>query len=293
MQFGRYQVEILTEGTMRLDGGSVFGVVPKTTWGTYLQPDARNRVTLGIRQLLVRGPGVVMLVDAGMGTKVPPGLLAGYGVESLSSWEERLSPFGLSPENITHVVLTHLHLDHAGGATKSNPDKSEVIPTFPNARHYVQDLEWKAACLPTDCGKTSYDFANYLPLQDATLLHCVSGDVEILEGIRVKLTGGHTRGHQMVIIGEPNASLYYPGDVVPTAFHLNPTWTAAYDLYPLDVVETRRWLLRQVTNSPHLVLFPHDFSGVFNKVTGTLEHFAVEEHGQSRLEARTELFPTI
>lgn len=272
MQIGAFDVAILTEGSMRIDGGAVFGPVPRALWEKKLPPDEKNRVQIGLNQLLVRGPEFNLLIDTGVGTKVSPKYKNIYGIETKNSWDERLKPFGLTPGDITHIIFTHLHFDHSGGATCFSDDANEVFPTFPNAKHFVQEGEWRDACSPNERTRRQYLFENFLPLQNEGKLQLISGDHEIVEGVRVHVTGGHTRYHQMVVIGSGVSRLFVPGDLCPTAQHLGVAWQMAFDLFPLDCLQARKGFLAKVLNTSHLVYFNHDPEARFVKIQGDSEH---------------------
>ncbi|MBI3038595.1 MBL fold metallo-hydrolase [bacterium] len=271
MRFGNFEVDILTEGNFRLDGGAMFGVVPRLLWEKRMPPDEKNRITLGLRQLLVRGKGFNLIIDTGIGTKGDEKFLSIYSVNIQRSWEDRLSPFGLSPSDVSHVILTHLHFDHAGGATRFNEDRTEVVSSFPNAKFYVQIGEWREACAPFERSKSSYFFENYLPLQNFQGVSFLSGDSEILPGIFSQVTGGHTKHHQIVSIIQGEVSIHFLGDLIPTSNHLPLAWNMAYDLFPVELLEARRSLLAHLLASKDMVVFEHDFEGGFKRVIGSIQ----------------------
>ncbi|HNV68291.1 MAG TPA: MBL fold metallo-hydrolase [Candidatus Ozemobacteraceae bacterium] len=290
MQIGPFTVDVLSEGTMMLDGGAVFGGLPRTAWESRLPPDPQHRVPLEIRQVLVRRPGVNLLIDTGFGEKVSPQIRSLYGLGKLRSWQERLGPLGLAPEDITHVVFTHLHLEHAGGATRYAESGEELVPMFPRARHYVQESEWKDACVPNERSRAAYRFEDFLPLQHESQVQMVAGDQEIIEGVRVQLTGGHTRGHQIVIVGTREQSLFVTGDLIPTRHHVSPAWLAPGDQSPQDLLESRKSLLRRLLQMPeHVLLTAHDRGTTPVRVSGSLESLQIAEPGQASTPCGVEL----
>lgn len=276
LDVGGIAVHVLHEGCFRLDGGAMFGVVPRVVWAKHCPPDAENRIRLGLNQLLVRGRDYLALIDAGIGDKFDSRQRQMYGVEKLASWPERLRPVGVRVEEITHVVLTHLHFDHAGGATELSNDGREVRPVFPRARYYVQETEWEDACHPNERNRASYLSENYLPLKTAGRLVLINGDQEIADGLHVTVTGGHCRGHQAVMVRSAGRSVFFPADLFPTSRHLRVAWNMGYDLFPLDVVRGRRNWLRELIAEGIPVLFEHDPEPAFFRVRGTVEQPTLE-----------------
>ena len=270
-------IAILHEGIMHADGGVVFGNVPKTLWEQKVAPDNRNRVPLGINQLLVRGDHFVLLVDCGIGSQLPRRLTEVYGIERLQTWEERLAPHGIGCDEVTHVVLTHLHYDHCGGATTEDARTQDVRPQFPYARYFVQRGEWEDACRPNERTRASYRFRNFLPLAEAGKVEFLEGNADILEGIRVSVSGGHTRYHQMVLIERPAGKVFFPGDICPTPHHLTFTWQCAADLFPLDTMNARKWFLHQTIGTPSHTVFAHDPRPGFRRIGGSLDAPISEE----------------
>ncbi|MBF0502419.1 MAG: MBL fold metallo-hydrolase [Candidatus Riflebacteria bacterium] len=270
MKIGPFEVSVLVEGSMYIDGGSVFGTLPRKIWEKQMLPDTQNRVRLGLRQLLVQSPGMNMLIDTGVGEKLPERIKKMYGIELESTWEQRLAPHELTPDQITHIIFTHLHLDHSGGATQTSTDGTEVFPTFPNARHFIQEIEWRDACSPNEHTRRSYLFENFLPLQNEGKLQLLSADHEIVDGIHVFVTGGHTHAHQMVIIGEGDNQLFVPGDLCPTFHHISVNWQNPFDLYPVESLQARKNFLSRALNTHYPVFFNHDPDGEFRHLIGTI-----------------------
>ncbi|OQA09548.1 MAG: putative quorum-quenching lactonase YtnP [bacterium ADurb.Bin374] len=258
MHLGDFDIAILTEGTRKLDGGAIFGVIPKPLWEKRMPPDAQNRVTLGLHQLLVRGKDFVLLVDAGIGDKLTLRQREYGDITRLASWEERLAPFGITTSDVTHLVLTHLHVDHVGGATRFTDDRRECVPVFPQARHIVQLGEWNDACRPNERTRVSYVPHAVIPLQETGRLELVSGDIEILPGVLLKVTGGHTAHHQMVFLQSEEQKFAWPADLCPTSCHLGATWQSAFDIRPMESLRARQRFIDQVLNTKTTVVFNHD-----------------------------------
>lgn len=276
LRVGEFKIDVLHEGCFWLDGGAMFGVVPRVVWEKCCPPDAKNRIRMGLNQLLVRGPGFTALIDTGMGDKFDAKSRAMYGVESLAPWSERLNVAGITTDDITHVVLTHLHFDHGGGSTCLSADGREVVPVFANAEYIVQETEWQDATHPHERNRASYLFENYLPLHDTGRLRLINGDQEILPGVRCQVTGGHSRGHQAISLRSAGAELFFPGDLFPTRNHLRVAWNMGYDLFPIEIVEARRSHLRRLIDTGTPVLFEHDAEPEFCRIKGTVEKPEIE-----------------
>ena len=270
MKLGKFEIFLLREGTMSVDGGATFGPVPKIRWERRIRPDEKNRIQLGIHQLLIRTGKANVLIDCGFGTKQDERKTFMYGLGPGKKLLENLAAHGLSPDDITHVIFTHLHVDHSGGATSfegGNPEN--VVPTFANAAYYAQEGEWQEACAPHEFSRAGYVFENFLPLLSAGKIRLIRGDQEILEGIRVQQTGGHTRFHQMVKIESETARFIFPGDIVPSRLHLPPGWRSSVDLFPIELLESKRRFLDETLNQSTVVAFSHDIRPQFLKLRGS------------------------
>lgn len=261
MNTGKYQVDILHEGQMFVDGGIAYSGMPRHEWEAFAPPDEKNRVRLGINQLLVRGAGINMLIDTGMGNKIRPRKRELMGLAPAMTMSMRLAPFGLTPADITHVIFSHLHYDHCGGATELNGD--EVTPVFSNAGYFIQKDEWTAAVSPDEISRSSYCLHDFLPLYETGRLKFISGDIEIVDGIFIEVTGGHTAAHQIVRIEDSRARLIYPADICPTPFHLPPERREAFDLFPCQTLAARKNLLRRAQRPGTLLAFSHSLVGSF------------------------------
>jgi len=271
MNIGEYTTEILSEGTFKLDGGAVFGLIPRPVWEKLLPPDESNHVTLGLHQLLVRGKDFVLLIDAGMGDKRTLRQREHQAMAPFRSWDERLAAQGLTPSDVTHIIFTHLHIDHVGGATRFTENRKECVPVFPNARHFIQLGEWNDACRPNERTRDSYMMHSILPLQECGRLELVSGDIEILPGIHLKVTGGHTSHHQMVFIVSDGNRLAWPADLCPTSFHLNATWQSAFDMHPVESLRARQRFLDHILNTRTSVVFNHEPVARICRVVGDID----------------------
>jgi glyoxylase-like metal-dependent hydrolase (beta-lactamase superfamily II) len=256
MQLGRARLRMLNAGNFRLDGGAMHGVVPKTLWSALAPCDEKNRVLYSTSCLLVESGGRRVLIETGNGDKYSPKERAIYAIEERTI-VTALGEIDVAPESIDTVVLTHLHFDHAGGATRVVA--GGLAPTFPRARHLVQARELADATHPHERNRASYLEHNIAPLRDADLLDTVDGEAEVAPGVRVLPTPGHTPGHQSVLVdgGDGQRALFL-GDVVPTAVHLRLPFIMAYDLEPVVTLETKRRLFERAVAAGWLLCFGHD-----------------------------------
>ena len=257
MQFGKFEIQPIYDGYFALDGGAMFGVVPKVFWEKTNPPDPRNRISLALRTVLLKTQKELVLIDTGIGDKFQDKFKDIYRVDKTYTIENSLKAVGVKPEEINIVVNTHLHFDHCGGNTRIN-DRGEVVPKFPNALYYIQADEWKFGLDPDVRSKASYLKENYAPLEKSGNLKLINGDTEIIKGIEVIKTAGHTPGHQIVLIKTEGKTAVYWGDLIPTSSHLNVPYVMGYDLFPLTTIDWKEKLLPQVLNEKWLMLFEHD-----------------------------------
>lgn len=256
MRFGNLELLSLSDGIMRLDGGAMFGVVPRAFWEKTNPADELNRIVIGVNPLLIKAEGCNILVDTGNGDKFSEKLLKIYGIEREPTLLKSLSDAGFRPEDIDIVINTHLHFDHCGGNTSLMDGK--LSPTFPYARYIVQRAEWEDATKPNELTKASYLPENFIPLMESGRVELVDGDLEVYPGVTVVQTPGHNRGHQSVKIGSDGKTAFYLGDMIPTAAHIPLPYVMGYDLYPLELLELKRRILREALEWHWLMIFEHD-----------------------------------
>jgi glyoxylase-like metal-dependent hydrolase (beta-lactamase superfamily II) len=256
MKFGEFELHIVSDGFQRLDGGAMFGVVPRVLWERTNPPDERNRILMGLNCLLIRAYGENILIDTGIGGKEEPKFCDIYGVEQKPGLIANLKKLGLEPEDIDLVINTHLHFDHCGGNTRIVDGK--VVPTFPKAKYLVQKGEFKDATQPNDRTKASYFSRNYVPIDELGQYELLDGDEEIVEGISVLRTPGHTDHHQCILIDSEEKCAIYLGDFVPTTSHIPYPYIMAYDLKPLVTLETKKQILPRALEENWLLIFEHD-----------------------------------
>ncbi len=258
---GDFDLSICTDGTYLLDGGAMFGVVPKTLWQQRTPADDNNRILLGLNTAVVRTGQAVVVIETGIGNKQSPKMQQIHGNQALLP--ASLAAAGIRPEEVTHVLNTHLHFDHCGWNTTLQPDGT-VTPTFPNARYFALGSEIHHGRLQLDRDAISYNALNYEPLiasgQMNDNFRALPGGFEtvITPGIRVELVHGHTDSMLAVHIESCGQHACYIGDLMPTTHHLDPTWVMGYDLYPLTVIEERKRFLARAIPEQWLVLFTHD-----------------------------------
>lgn len=278
MRVGDFELHSLSDGHFGLDGGAMFGVVPRPLWERTNPPDERNRIQLALRPLLVVAGQCRVLVDTGIGDKWDAKGRDIYRIEKTDSVVAGLARRGLRPEDITHVVLTHLHFDHAGGATRPGP-AGDPVPSFPNARHLVQRVEWEDATSPNRRSRAAYQPDNFLPLERAGLLDLVDGTTEFLPGIELLHTGGHTRGLQLVRVRSGGETALFWSDLIPTSAHIATPYIMGYDLFPLVTMETKERLVGEAHAQRWLCFLEHDptaAAGYLTAVGGTIGFEKVE-----------------
>jgi len=255
-QLGDLELISVSDGHVRLDGGAMFGIVPKALWEKQTPSDARNRIELAMRPLVVRGART-MLIDAGVGDKDDAKFHDIYGIDRSPALDRTLADAGLSPDDIDIVLATHLHFDHAGRFTVRD-GSGRLRPRFPRAQYIVRRGEWEDATHPHARNRGSYIMDNYVPLADAGVLQLVDDDATIMPGVRVKRTGGHTMHHQMVTIESGGKTAAFVADILPTTAHLPDAWIMGFDLYPMDTLAAKQAFIKQAIEQQILVFFEHD-----------------------------------
>jgi glyoxylase-like metal-dependent hydrolase (beta-lactamase superfamily II) len=250
MKLGDVEIDVIPAGFFKLDGGAMFGIVPKQAWEKVFPCDELNRIRLGLNVLLIRSAGRNVLVDSGIGDKHDAKWGAMYDVQG-PALLDGLKVRGLAPADIHGVILSHLHFDHAGGATTK-----DGRPAFPNATYYVQEGQWAEALEANPRTKGSYRPADFLPIEKQTKF--LKGNADIAPGIRVVHTGGHVKHHQSVFIEGRGKTAVFWGDLIPTSRHLKPAWVMGYDLYPADVAALKQGYLDRAIREEWIHVFEHD-----------------------------------
>jgi glyoxylase-like metal-dependent hydrolase (beta-lactamase superfamily II) len=254
MKLGRFRLDVLSDGTFALDGGQMFGVVPKVMWEKKIPADSRNRICLGLTCLLVRIGEKTVVVETGIGDKFDAKFADIYVVDHSTTLPEELARQGVRLEDVDIVINTHLHFDHCGWNTRRVGGRT--VPAFPRARYFVQRGEWKHAIQPTERERASYREEFFVPAEKQT--EFLDGAAEIIPGIRVEVVPGHVRELQCVWIESEGESACFVSDLVPTVAHLPYPWIMAFDLYPMDTLDNKKRLLPRLASERALVVFPHD-----------------------------------
>ena len=257
-----YALRPLDTGTFRLDGGAMFGVVPRPLWEKRIAPDARNRIPLAMRALLAEGDGRLVVFDAGLGDKYDARFADLYAIDHETATLERsLRAAGHALEDVTDVVLTHLHFDHVGGTTRRTPGGTLAL-TFPNARHHVQRRHWDWAMAPNARERASFFDENLRPLHDSGLLVLHDGPGTVLPGVEARTFDGHTEQQQVLLVdgGAAHGTVAYVADLLPTPHHLAPAWTMGYDVRPLVTMDEKAVFLDEAERAGWTLFFEHDAS---------------------------------
>ncbi len=253
-------VRVVSDGTFLLDGGPVFGPVPKILWERSAKPDRKNRVRLGLNSLLIRTPEANVLVDAGIGSKEPEINRDIYGHKS-SKLPSNLRSQGVPPREIDFVLLTHLHFDHCGGSTCLDRD-GNIMPTFPNARYLVQRAAWEEAFSPNERSIPVYGpgIDHLKTLEERGMIDFLDGDTEIAPGVRAVVTNGYSNGHQIVTVNAGSERIAFLSDLIPTPNHLPLPYITAFDRYPDQTLEVKKQILDQAEREGWLLVFAHGYT---------------------------------
>jgi len=256
MQIGKYKLKTVISGKIGLDGGAMFGIIPKPLWEKTNPADEQNRVTLATRNLLLISDDKKILIDTGMGNKWDDKSKNIYRIDPEISLEKSLELYGLKPNDITDVILTHLHFDHTGGSTKLENNK--IIPSFPNAKYFVQRKNFEWAMKPSDRDKGSYIKENFEPLAKEGVLNLIDGEIDFDENISFKVINGHTIAQQMIMISDSSASLLYCCDLIPFVSQIRIPYIMGYDIQPLVTVEEKKKYLKLAADENWMLYFGHD-----------------------------------
>jgi methylmalonyl-CoA epimerase len=253
---GNLQLTLLHDGLFRLDGGAMFGVVPRALWETKTRPDDRHRIQLAMRPVLVEGDWGRLLIDCGAGDKWGEKARTIYAFDRSQQLDHALQSVGLSADDLQAVLASHLHFDHFGGATMRRG--AAVVPRFPNARYLIRAAEWADATHPHERNRASYLPDDFVPLHDAGVVDFYEADHEVRPGVRAVRTGGHTGQHQVVYIESDGQTAIFCADLIPTTAHIDDAWIMGYDLFPMETLAVKKRVIREAIDHGHLILFEHD-----------------------------------
>lgn len=257
MKLGAFEIAPVTDGRFRLDGGAMFGVVPKALWQQCCPADELNRIPLSLTCLLIQAHGKHILVDTGLGDKEDAKFAGMFAVERDPTLHESLRRQGVDRDDVHLVINTHLHFDHAGGNTTRDTE-ARVYSAFPKAGYCVQRGEYEDAVRANERTRASYRRDNFTPIAHVNQWEFLDGDTEVVPGITAVVTAGHTRCHQSIKIESEGRTAFFLGDLIPTVSHLPLPYIMGYDLYPIQTLETKRWVLDQAFHEQWLLVFEHD-----------------------------------
>ncbi len=266
-KIGSFSLYTLNVGEFWLDGGAMFGIVPRVLWEKLNPPDEKNRIKLHLNCLLIEGKGKRVLIDTGIFINGGEKFNRIYKIKATPIME-KLKEINLTPNDIDIVVNSHLHFDHCGGNTLLVGNK--FLPTFGRAKYFVQKEEWEIATNTNERTKGSYLEETFFPIEEKKQIELIKGEVEIISGIKLLLTGGHTMGHQIVKIEEEEKVVIYLADLIPTVSHLKIPYVMGYDLYPLTTIEKKRSILKEASKEGWVLIFEHDPKIVWGKVDENL-----------------------
>jgi glyoxylase-like metal-dependent hydrolase (beta-lactamase superfamily II) len=276
MKLAGYDLIPIETGRFALDGGAMFGIIPRPLWEKNNPPDARNRITLAARALLLVGNGRKILIDNGNGSKFTDKQKDIYRLETTESeLINSLAMRGFGPEDITDVLLTHLHFDHAGGSTTFR--NGELVPTFPNATYYVQRAHWENALNPSEKDRGSFMPDDFMPLKKHDRLHFVDGEGMLFPHIEMILVNGHTMAQQLPLITDGKTALLYSCDLFPTVNHIPLPYIMAYDCRPLVTLEEKKRILARALANNWTLFFEHDPNTVAGTIRQTEKGYAFAE----------------
>ena len=276
MKVGKYEIQIINSGYFWLDGGAMFGIIPKPLWEKTNPPDSANRIKLSTRNLLLQNGKRKILIDSGMGNKWDAKSKSIYSInQNEFSLDNELVKAGISAGEITDVIITHLHFDHTGGSIKLENEK--LIPAFPNAKYYVQKKNFEWAVNPSERDRGSYIKENFIPLYEAGVLNLIDNNINFDDEIEFLVVNGHTFSQQLVKISDSSSTILYCGDLIPTSSHIPIPYVMGYDLQPLVAVQEKKNILSQANEEQWKLFFEHDPEFALATIKRTDKGFQVNE----------------
>lgn len=264
MKIGQFEIHTFVEHRFRLDGGQMFGVVPKMLWSRMIQADDKNLIPMVNNLFVLKAHGKNMIFDIGLGDTLSEKECKIYGTEPESALDSGLKSIGLSPDDIDYLILTHLHTDHGGGAVKL--EDNQFVPRFKNAKCIISQPEWQAAVNPDERTSAVYLPERYHALEEAGQVEFIDGSTELFPGIKAVHTGGHSEGHYGIEVESEGSRLFYYADIYPTRHHLRLPFVAATDVYPLESMDVKRSLEPRIVDSDIILAFDHDVDMPFARI---------------------------
>lgn len=268
MKVGTSDIHIVSDGSLRMDGGSIFGIVPKAIWSKTHKPDRLNRIEIALNCLLIQANNSNILIDTGIGNKHNRTIKTRFNMRG-GNLVKNLEDHGLSPNDIDFVILTHLHFDHVGGCTAYKDGR--LIPVFPKATYLIQERDWQEATNTNERTRTAYIEDDFLPLHEAKQLELLNGDTEVIPQLWVRHTGGHTAGHQMVYFESDGEKVGCLGDILMIPQQVAIPYITSYDLYPTETFDSKRYWLKKAQEENWLLIFGHgtaEKSGYLSETSG-------------------------
>ena len=275
MKFGDFEIETFVEQRFKLDGGSMFGIVPRSIWQKLVTPDENNLIDFVSNVFVLKAHGKNFIFDCGLGDNLTDREKKVYGTTGESHISDGLQKIGLTEDDINFVLLTHLHTDHSGGAVIQVDDT--YLPRFKNAKYIVSEMEYDFAMKPNERTAAAYKPERFQALRDSGQLKLIDGDVELFQGINLIHTGGHTPGHYAIEMESQGEKVFYYADIFMAATHLPVTFVSSSDLFPLDTMAVKRKKLPEIIENNVTMAFDHDTKTPFAKVKADGKRFAVEK----------------
>ena len=273
MKFGEYRVEVVPDCEFRLDGGAMFGVVPRNLWSRTCPPDDQNRIRMNMNCLFIEGKGERILIDSGIGDKWSDKHRMMYGIDRKRSFDQSLRAIaGCGSADISIVINTHLHFDHAGGNTSADAS-GKAVPAFANARYFVSRAEYEHAESPSERDRASYSPDNWRPLKETGQLELQDSEYEVVPGLRMETHAGHNRSMQCARLEQDGQTLFGFADLVPMRAHVPFAWIMGFDLYPVETLEAKKKLIPQAAQEDWKCLFYHDPEEPFGRVVRDKDKF--------------------
>ena len=271
-----WKIKVIQSGLFKLDGGAMMGSVPKVMWEKTNPSDEFNRINLSMRCLLLDNGNDVILIETGVGNKNNTKFIDMFCIEQTDfPLKDELKNHGYNLEDITHVILTHLHFDHVGGATYFNG--SDIVPTFPNAKYIISKSNWNAAVNPNPKDRASYLPQNFIPIQEAGQLELIDDNQQIMEGIETLVVHGHTTGQQLIKVIVDSDTLVFCSDLIPLRSHVRIPWIMGYDLNSMQTIEEKTLFLDEASDKNWLLFFYHDPETIAVRVKKNEKYYAIIE----------------